>query len=52
MEHGVIEDNPGKNLYGSFEKSRQRRSRHFSVITYYTYAPPAKTAVPLLDGLF
>jgi len=38
--------------YGSVEKSRQRRSRHFSVLTYYAYAPRAKTAVALLDEPF
>ncbi|WNM60617.1 hypothetical protein [Candidatus Nitrospira neomarina] len=37
---------------GSVEKSRQRRSRHFSVLTYYAYAPRVKTAAALLDGLF
>ena len=37
---------------GSVEKSRQRRSRHFSVLTYYEYAPRPKKAVALLDGLF
>ena len=37
---------------GSVEKSRQRRSRHFSVLTYSAYAPRVKTAVALLDGLF
>jgi len=39
-------------LHGSVEKSRQRRSRHFSVLTYYAYAPRVKTAAALLDGLF
>jgi hypothetical protein len=38
--------------YGSVEKSRQRRSRHFSVLTYYAYAPRVKMAAALLDGLF
>jgi len=37
---------------GSVEKSRQRRSRHFSVLTYGMYAPRAKMAAALLDGLF
>ncbi|GJL59121.1 MAG: hypothetical protein NPIRA03_19780 [Nitrospirales bacterium] len=37
---------------GSVEKSRQRRSRHFSVLTYYAYAPRVKTAAALLDGPF
>ena len=40
------------SLYGSVEKSRQRRSRHFSVLTYYVYAPRVKTAAALLDGPF
>ena len=38
--------------YGSVEKSRQRRSRHFSVLTYDAYAPRVKMAAALLDGLF
>ncbi len=38
--------------FGSVEKSRQRRSRHFPVLTYYAYAPRVKTAAALLDGLF
>jgi len=37
---------------GSVEKSRQRRSRHFSVLTYWKYAPRAKLAAALLDELF
>ena len=37
---------------GSVEKSRQRRSRHFPVLTYDAYAPRVKTAAALLDGLF
>jgi hypothetical protein len=37
---------------GSVEKSRQRRSHHFSVLTYQVYAPRVKMAVALLDGLF
>jgi hypothetical protein len=37
---------------GSVEKSRQRRSRHFSVLTYSAYAPREKMAAALLDGLF
>jgi len=39
-------------VYGPVEKSRQRRSRHFSVLTYSQYAPRAKMAVALLDGPF
>ncbi len=31
-------------LYGSVEKSRQRRSRHFPVLTYSAYASRVKTA--------
>jgi hypothetical protein len=37
---------------GSVEKSRQRRSRHFPMLTYYAYAPRVKMAAALLDGLF
>ncbi|WP_443147845.1 hypothetical protein [Nitrospira sp.] len=37
---------------GAVEKSRQRRSRHFSVLTYWKYALRAKMAVALLDELF
>ncbi len=37
---------------GSVEKSRQRRSRHFPVLTYWKYAPRAKKAAALLDELF
>jgi hypothetical protein len=40
------------NHNGSVEKSRQRRSRHFSVLTYSAYAPRVKMAAALLDGLF
>ena len=39
-------------LYGAVEKSRQRRSRQFSVLTYCQYAPRAKLAVALLCGPF
>jgi len=38
--------------YGKVEKSRQRRSRHFAVLTYFMYAPRVKIAAVLLDGLF
>jgi hypothetical protein len=34
------------------EKSRQRRSRHFSVLTYSPYAPRIKMAAALLSELF
>jgi hypothetical protein len=37
---------------GAVEKSRQRRSRHFSVLTYWKYALRAKLAAALLDELF
>ena len=37
---------------GSVEKIRQRRSRHFSVLTYSAYAPRVKMAAALLDGPF
>jgi len=37
---------------GNVEKSRQRRSRHFAVLTYSMYAPCVKMAAALLDGLF
>jgi hypothetical protein len=37
---------------GNVEKSRQRRSRPFAVLTYYEYAPLVKTAAALLDKLF
>ncbi len=39
-------------LKGNVEKSRQRRSRPFAVLTYYEYAPRVKMAAALLDGLF
>ncbi len=39
-------------LKGNVEKSRQRRSRRFAVLTYEAYAPRVKTAAALLDGLF
>ncbi len=47
---------------GNVEKSRQRRSRHFAVLTYYEYAPRVKQRLApagstkqfaaLLDELF
>ncbi len=37
----------GPFLFGSVEKSRQRRSRHFSVLTSCQDAPRAKMAVAL-----
>jgi hypothetical protein len=39
-------------LLGMLKKSRQRRSRHFAVLTYSMYAPRVKMAAALLDGLF
>ncbi|GJL59291.1 MAG: hypothetical protein NPIRA03_21480 [Nitrospirales bacterium] len=52
--------NPRTKDYGSVKKSRQRRSRHFPVLTYYAYAPRVKTAAAFpsralrtgLDGPF
>ena len=37
---------------GNVEKSRQRRSCHFAVLSYSMYAPRVKMAAALLDGLF
>jgi len=42
----------GNYLDGNVEKTRQRRSRHFAVLTYSMYAPRGKMAAALLDGLF
>jgi hypothetical protein len=39
-------------IRGTVEKSRQRRSRHFSVLTYWKYAPRAKMTAALLNELF
>ena len=39
-------------LIGNVEKSRQRRSRPFAVLTYYEYAPRVKMAAALLDRPF
>ena len=39
-------------LNGNVEKSRQRRSRPFAVLTYCQYAPRVKRAAALLDKLF
>ena len=38
-----------QSLRGNVEKNRQRRSRHFAVLTYYEYAPLVKMAAALLD---
>jgi len=35
------------SLTGNVEKSRQRRSRPFAVLTYYEYAPRVKMAAAL-----
>ena len=37
---------------GAVEKSRERRSRHFPVLTYWKYAPREKMIRALLDELF
>jgi hypothetical protein len=37
---------------GNVKKIRQRRSRHFAVLTYYEYASRVKMAAALLDELF
>ena len=42
----------GSTEQGNVEKSRQRRSRHFAVLTYSVYAPRVKMAVALLDDFF
>jgi hypothetical protein len=51
LSWGVIE-RVHFSIGGSVEKSRQRRSRLFSVLTYYAYAPRGKMAAALLDGFF
>ncbi len=40
------------SVLGAVEKSRQRRSRHFPVLTYWKYALRAKMTAALLDELF
>jgi hypothetical protein len=40
------------NYSGNVEKSRQRSSRPFAVLTYCEYAPLVKMAAALLDELF
>ena len=37
---------------GNVEKSRQRRSRTFAVLTYYEYAPRVNWAAAVLDEPF
>ena len=37
----------GEIPHGNVEKSRQRRSRPFAVLTYYEYAPRVKRAAAL-----
>jgi len=49
---GAHTSNLHQNYYGNVEKSRQRRSRDFAVLTYSMYAPRVKIAAVLLDGLF
>jgi hypothetical protein len=39
-----------RNLYGNVEKSRQRRSRPFAVLTYWAYAPRANKGRALRDA--
>jgi len=39
----------GHFFMGNVEKSRQRRSRPFAVLTYRMYAPRVKKAAALLD---
>ncbi len=60
-KHRTIDDSTiPASISGSVEKSRQRRSRHFPVLTYYAYAPRVKTAAAFpsrglrtgLDGPF
>jgi hypothetical protein len=43
---------PASHETGAVEKSRQPRSRQFSVLTYWKYALRAKLAAALLDELF
>ena len=56
--HIIIKESPHASVslqkieQGAVEKSRQRRSRQFSVLTYWKYAPRAKLAAALLDELF
>jgi len=40
------------SMKGNVEKSRQRRSPPFAVLTYWEYAPRVKKAVALLDRPF
>jgi len=39
-------------MRGSVEKSHERCSRHFVVLTYWKYAPRVKIAAALLDDFF
>jgi hypothetical protein len=39
-------------MKGAVEKSRQRRSRQFSVLTYWKYTPREKLVAALLDEPF
>jgi len=49
---GELSRNRWGSQHGAVEKSRQRRSRHFSVLTYWKYALRAKMTAALLDELF
>ena len=52
---GQMNRNPAPIIFphqGAVEKSRQRRSHQFSVLTYWKYAPRAKPAAALLNELF
>ena len=49
---GEVSRNRRRSPHGAVEKSRQWRSRHLAVLTYYLYAPLAQVAAPLLDEAF
>ena len=49
---GEVSRNRRRSLHGAVEKSRQRCSRHFPVLTYWKYALRAKMTAALLDGPF
>ena len=40
-----------RGVKGNVEKSRQRRSRYFAVLTYFMYDPRVKMALALLEFL-
>jgi hypothetical protein len=48
--YGIILDETTEK--GNDEKSRQQRSRHVAVLTYWEYAPRVNMTAALLDGLF